>query len=156
MELVLLRHGKAEPHGHPQGDAARQLVERGRQQARSAARRLALAGRLPDLVLASPLARALQTAEEFCTEVGLEAPLVQAWLACGMAPADALAALAGFSEFERVMIVGHEPDFSHLATTLLGATGGAVEVKKGALAGFRIEPPSTRGELRFLIPPVLA
>ncbi len=33
MELLVIRHAKAEAHGHPQGDAARALVAKGFEQA---------------------------------------------------------------------------------------------------------------------------
>jgi len=155
MELQLLRHGKAAPHGHPDGDFARALVDKGRDQARRAARFLATADRLPDLVLTSPVLRARQTAEEFCETAGLGAPLRQPWLACGMHPETALAELAGFRGFARVMIVGHEPDFSSLIEWMLGTRGGGVEVKKGSLAAIRWFPPARHGELVFCIPPAL-
>jgi len=155
MELLLLRHGKAAPHGHPEGDFARALEKKGHAQASHAARLLMAAGCLPDLVLCSPVLRAKETAETFCTTAGLGAPLIQPWLACGMRPADAAAELAGFREFRRVMIVGHEPDFSSLAEWLLETGAGGIEVKKGALACIRCAPPGRGGQLVFLIPPAL-
>jgi phosphohistidine phosphatase len=153
MELILLRHGKAEPHGHPGGDAARALVTKGREQARRAARFLMAVDGLPEIVLTSPLLRALQTAEEFSEAAGLAAPLVQDWLASGMQPETAAAELAAFSSHRRIAIVGHEPDFSWLAGWLTG--GGLLEVKKGALVSLDVQPPSRRGTLRYLIPQAL-
>lgn len=155
MDLILLRHGKAE-ESNPEGGSARELVEKGREQARKAARALKRAGRLPDIVLTSPLVRARQTAEEFCDTAAMPGPLVQPWLACGMSPDEALQELRGFMEFERVMIVGHEPDFSTLADAILGASGGDVRIKKGSLCCFRIHLPSQHGVLQYLIPPKLA
>jgi len=155
MELLLLRHGKAAPHGHPDGDFARSLEEKGRQQARNAARLLRLAKWLPDLVLTSPVLRARETAVEFCVAAELDAPLIQPWLACGMRPAEAAAELAAFREFRRIMIVGHEPDFSSLAGWLLETGSGGMEVKKGALACIRCTPPMRGGQLAFLIPPAM-
>ncbi len=155
MELFLLRHGKAEAHGHPGGDGARALVGKGRDQARGAASFLKAAGRLPDIVLTSPVLRASQTAEVFCESAGLDAPLWQPWLACGMRPEEAAAELGGFREFTRVMIVGHEPDFSVLAGWLLDTRAGGVEIKKGSLACIRCTPPSRGGHLVFLAPPAM-
>ncbi len=153
MELLLLRHGKAAPHGHPDGDFARALVEKGFEQSRQAARLLLATDRLPDLVLTSPVLRAVQTAETFCATAGLGPPLVQAWLACGMRPQDAASELSGFREFRRVMIVGHEPDFSSLIEWLLGTSVGGIEVKKGSLACVQCAPPARGGHMAFLIPP---
>jgi len=150
MHLILLRHGKAEAHGHPGGDGARALVEKGRNQSASAAAVLARAGFLPEIVISSPVLRARETAEIFCREASMPGPLMQPWLACGMDPETALAELAGFRDFLRVAIVGHEPDFSRLIAWLLGITDGAVEMKKGGIACIEIQPPSRGGYLLFL------
>ncbi len=155
MDLILLRHGKAEDF-NPGGDSARELVERGREQARRAAGLLKAAGRLPEIVLTSPLVRARQTADGFCQTAGMPGAVIQGWLACGMTPETAMNELAGFREFKRVMIVGHEPDFSGFVMSALGVSGGDVQFKKGAIAGLRINPPTRFGTLRFLIPPKLA
>ena len=56
MDLILLRHGKAED-SNPKGDSARELVEKGRQQARRQAKLLKQAGLLPEIVITSPLVR---------------------------------------------------------------------------------------------------
>ena len=155
MDLILLRHGKAEDF-HPGGDGSRELVEKGRQQVRMAAKLLQRAKWLPDIVLTSPLVRARQTAEVFCESAGIPGAVIQGWLACGMNPEQALAELTVFHDFKRVAIVGHEPDFSSLVEWILGASGGGVEVKKGALACLQVSPPTRHGTLAFLIPPRFA
>lgn len=154
MELILLRHGKAEDN-HAEGDGARELVEKGRMQARKAAKLLKTAKLLPDIVLTSPMMRARQTAEEFTNTAEMPGAVIQGWLACGMDPETALKELAGFREFKRVAIVGHEPDFSGLIQWLLGTAGGTVLVKKGAIACLRVNPPSRGGTLLYLVPPKL-
>lgn len=155
MDLILLRHGKAEDFNND-GDAARELVPKGREQARKAAALLKDTRWLPEIVLTSPLVRARQTADEFCQTAGLPGAVIQGWLACGMIPEHAIKELAGFGEFKRVAIVGHEPDFSGLIEWILGTSHGGVEVKKGAIACLRLNPPSRQGLLKFLIPPKLA
>lgn len=155
MDLILLRHGKAEDT-NPLGDAARALVEKGREQARRAARLLKGTKWQPEIVLTSPLVRARQTADEFCEAAGMPGAVIQGWLACGMTPERAITELAEFGEFKRIAIVGHEPDFSGLVEWLLGTTFGGIEFKKGAIACVRVNPPSRHGALKFLIPPKLA
>lgn len=154
MDLILLRHGKAEDFNMG-GDFSRVLLEKGFEQSRRAARLLNSAGMLPEIVLTSPLIRARQTAEEFCLTAGMPGALIQSWLACGMVPETAMEKLASFKEFKRIAIVGHEPDFSMLVEWLLGVTGGSVDFKKGAVACIRIQPPSRFGSLRYLVPPKL-
>jgi phosphohistidine phosphatase len=154
MKLILLRHGKADDL-HPDGDFSRALVDKGRKQAQRAAKLLKAAGELPDIVLTSPLVRARQTAEEFCQTAGIPGATIQGWLACGMSPETAIAELAAFHDFKSVAIVGHEPDFSELIQWILGANGGSIEVKKGALACLRVNPPARHGTLLYLIPSAL-
>lgn len=155
MDLIILRHGKAED-SNPGGDSARELVEKGRQQSHRQAKLLKNAGLWPEIVLTSPLVRARQTAHEFCESAGIPGAVIQSWLACGMAPETALRELAGFQEFKRVAIVGHEPDLSRLIEWILGASGGEVNVKKGTIACLRVNPPARYGLLKYLIPPKLA
>lgn len=154
MNLILLRHGKAEDN-HVDGDFSRALVEKGRKQARRAAKLLKAAGALPEIVLTSPLVRARQTAEEFCQTAGIPGATIQGWIACGMTPETAMAELVTFKDFKSIAVVGHEPDFSELLQWLLGVNGGSIEVKKGAIASIQINPPARRGTLAFLIPPSL-
>ena len=72
MELILLRHGKAE-NINLQGDSARELVGKGRLQARKAAAALKRAGLLPEIV--HPAADRLLTGIlELMPEEPLEAP----------------------------------------------------------------------------------
>jgi phosphohistidine phosphatase len=152
MELILLRHGKAEDF-NAGGDAARVLVAKGHDQAKRAAKLLRVLDCRPHVVLTSPRARARETAETFCTAAMMPGPVMQSWLDCGMDPETALMELKAFSDFERVMIVGHEPDFSALVTWLLGCDGSDVEVKKGSLIGIEVQPPSKQSVLQFVIPP---
>ena len=156
MELLLLRHGQAEDHSAAGGDFARALVEKGVEQARYAARLLGDANSLPELVLTSPLVRARQTADAFTGEAAMPGAIVQSWLACGMAPETALEELTAYPDFERIMIVGHEPDFSRFIQYALGAFSEAVEVRKGSVTCLEISPPSRRATLRFLLPHKLA
>jgi phosphohistidine phosphatase len=155
MELVLLRHGKAE-NFNVDGDFSRNLLEKGREQSRRAARILKGAGLLPEIVLTSPLIRARQTADEFCQTAGMPGAAIQGWLASGMSPETAMAELSAFRDFKRVAIVGHEPDFSILVEWVLGVTGGGVEFKKGAIACLRVAPPARYGNLLYLFPQKIA
>lgn len=154
MQLLLLRHGKAESSSAG-GDFSRKLEEKGHEQARHAARILAAANLLPDLVLSSPVIRAKQTAISFTNAAGIPGPIFLDWLSCGMSPETALAELGHFPEFESIMIVGHEPDFSRLIGHCLGTTS-EIQVRKGSVTCLDLRPPSPRAILHFLIPHKLA
>lgn len=129
------------------------MVEKGWGQARDVGRLLKRIGCLPDLVLTSPLVRARETAAGFCGEAGIDGPVEVPWLSCGVDPETALEELRGYSEFERVAVVGHEPDLSELIGYLLGAGSGRVRMKKGAVALVRLGVGMRAGELVFLLPP---
>ncbi|MDE0836810.1 MAG: histidine phosphatase family protein [Akkermansiaceae bacterium] len=152
MQLLLLRHGHAEDHPADGTDFSRALVEKGIEQAHNAARVLEAADFLPEIVLSSPVLRARQTAEEFTQAAGLPGPVMQSWLSCGMSPGAALSELAGFPDFGRILIVGHEPDFSQFVQQAIGSAGGTVEIRKGSLTCLEINPPSPRATLLFLFP----
>jgi phosphohistidine phosphatase len=121
--IWFLRHGDAED---TQPDWDRRLTDKGRQQSRNAGAALATLGVELELCLASPRARARETAELACVELGIEVTLEER-LAGG--PFDALDLAAGLGH---VLLVGHEPDFSDAIAAL---TGARADMKKGGLAG---------------------
>ena len=147
QQLWFLRHGEAEPHG-ARPDAERALTDRGRDQSRSAGRAFAALELVFQDVFTSPKVRARETAELACETLGVE-PVVHQPLAEGFDLDDALTLLRAAGEDQRVLVVGHEPDFSQ---TLHDLTGASVALKKGGLAGVRMEGPS-RGVLVALLRP---
>jgi phosphohistidine phosphatase len=146
QQLWLLRHGEAEPHD-AKPDPQRQLTERGREQSRDAGRALQALGVEVHLCFTSPKVRARQTAELACAELGVE-PIDADELAEGFDGREALALMAAAGEDQRVLVVGHEPDFSQVVYDL---TGGRVDMKKGGVAGVRLD--GSRGELIALLRP---
>jgi phosphohistidine phosphatase len=154
MNLLLVRHGKAEAHGHPQGDGARALTAKGQMQSRKVGRFLCREELVPDLVLSSPLVRARETAELLCEEAGGGSPVIEEWLSCGMRPEEALGELAAYQgRLDTVALVGHEPDFSGLVGHVLGAEAGYVRVKKASVILLSVDPPRRSGVLQFSLWP---
>jgi phosphohistidine phosphatase len=147
QQLWLLRHGEAEPHDTRADDAERELTERGRDQARAAGRALAALGVEVHLAFTSPRVRARDTALLACAELGVE-PAEHAELSEGFDRDDALALMAAAGPDQRVLVVGHEPDFSQVVHDL---TGARIALKKGGLAAVRLQ--GSRGELSVLLRP---
>ena len=155
MILYFLRHGKA-GQGDPSEptDDARELTDTGVAELRAAAplwRRLNLR---PDVILSSPLPRALQTAELFAAGIhSSHEPVIDDRLRPGADWADLAQALAAHRDARRVMFVGHEPDFSMAIQELTGAR--AVRMRKGGLAcvDFPGIPEPGAGELAWLLDP---
>jgi phosphohistidine phosphatase len=125
MDLILWRHAEAEEGGP---DLARTLTSKGRKQAARVAEWLLQ--RLPAkfTVLASPAARAQQTAEALAARVKTVERL-----APGAAAPDVLQA-AGWPDGDGVvLVVGHQPDLGAVVAHLLGGEGGSWSIKKGGL-----------------------
>jgi phosphohistidine phosphatase len=146
QQLWFLRHGEAEPHGD-RPDSDRELTDRGREQSRTAGRALAELGVAVHLALTSPKARALQTAQLACAALGVE-PVEHAALAEGFDADDARAMLGAAGADQRVLVVGHEPDFSQVVHDL---TGARIDLKKGGVAAVRMD--GRGGELVTLLRP---
>ena len=125
MDLILWRHAEAED-GSP--DSARKLTKHGRDQARRVA--AWLKPRLPKRckVLASPAARAQETASalgvRFATrpEIGTDAT-----------PAGLIAAIGWPTRSKDVLIVGHQPTLGRVAATLLSGAEADWHFAKGSL-----------------------
>src|SRR3954470_16770292 len=137
MELYFLRHGIATdvaPAGL--GDAGRPLTKEGIAKMQAGARGMRRLDLQLDALLSSPLVRARATAAIVARELGLELQLADE-LAPGCDMAQLFALLGEHRGAERVMLVGHEPDFSTLISALTG--GSQVLMKKGGLGRVDIE-----------------
>jgi len=130
MHLYILRHANADTIAAT--DDARELSEKGREQAKTVAKFCARHGIRPDVIFASPLIRAQQTAKPVAKELGVEITTA-GWLACGARPEGILAQLAALGGAAAVMLVGHQPDLGELIGYLLGASGESVNVRKASL-----------------------
>lgn len=133
-QLWLLRHGEAEPHD-ARPDAERRLTARGEEQSRAAGLAIARLELPVHLVFASPKVRAWDTAALACRALDVE-PIEHQALGDGF-DADEARALARAGEADqRVLVVGHNPSFEQVLHDL---TGARAELRKGGLAGVRIE-----------------
>jgi phosphohistidine phosphatase len=151
VELYLLRHADAgDPQAWKGDDAERPLSGKGRKQARRTGRWLAELGRKPDVILTSPKARALQTATIVAASLGLK-PKVDKRLGGPLDHEILQDLLAAADDARRVMLVGHDPDFSSMASSL---SGGPIALRKGALARIDLTDGTGigAGTLRWLVP----
>jgi phosphohistidine phosphatase len=152
MELYFLRHGIAADTGPAgTGDAGRPLTKEGIAKMQLGARGMRQLHLRLDALLSSPLVRAHETAAIVARELGLELQLAEK-LTPGCDLAQLFALLGEYRGAERVMLVGHEPDFSSLIGVLTG--GSKVLMKKGGLARVDIERLERGiGTLVWLLPP---
>ena len=151
MQLYFLRHGEADWPGWTKPDDERPLTDFGKKEVRQVAKFLNRLKVKPDLIVTSPLPRALQTAEAAAEQ--LKTKLRQD---------EALEPGFGISELSTVlkrhpskvlMLVGHEPDFSSVISAL---SGGFIKMSKAGVALVDIDPDTEKGILLWLFPPKFA
>jgi phosphohistidine phosphatase len=149
MILYILRHGVAE-EGPPAGggDGARRLTPRGRDKVRAAAAGMRALGLKFDAILSSPMARAAETAELIAAAYSnAPAPETLAALSAGVAPTETVAALKPYERHGHVMLVGHEPGLSSVASLLLTgeANNMTLDLKKCGLVALELSEGLGRG-----------
>jgi phosphohistidine phosphatase len=156
MMLYILRHAAAEEAASSGDDGARKLSERSKEKMLGAAAGLRAMGLKFDAILTSPLVRATETAELVASAYdNSPPPQVVPALATGIAATDAVAALRAFSRHDEVMIVGHEPQLSAIASILLTGAGDAAHLKLKTGGCIAIDLPARfergGGELRWML-----
>jgi phosphohistidine phosphatase len=118
--LFLVRHAKSSRDGPSLPDRDRPLDDRGMQDAPKMGKRLAKRDVKPDLLLSSPALRALTTAHLIAEEVGYKRKDIVVDDRLYASSADDLLAVirALDKKLNRVMLFGHNPEFSDLAHRL--------------------------------------
>jgi phosphohistidine phosphatase len=120
--LFLVRHAKSSHGDLSLGDRERPLNDRGRHDASMMGKRLARHAIQPDRLVSSPALRALTTAQLFADALGHRREDIVVEDRLYASSADALLALvrALDATLDRVMLFGHNPEFSELARRLSG------------------------------------
>ena len=164
MQLLVIRHAIAEDRkafaktGHP--DTERPLTKEGRSEMARAAEGLHHRAKSLDVLAASPLVRAAQTAAIVAKEYGdMAVETVPA-----LSPESAPAAFATWLRTQRgagvVAVVGHDPHLGMLVTWLMtGLEESRVEIEKGGACMLEIDgQPGARSATQqwLLTPDVLA
>lgn len=157
MNLYLLRHGIAVARGqgnYPNDD--RPLTDEGIDQMQTVSKGIENMELTFDVVLTSPLQRAAETARIVARTLHCEDKMeICNALAPGGATKDLLSELNNYKSKASLLLVGHEPDLSALAGTLLGAKGLSIDFKKAGLCNILVSeiPPLTPGTLIWHLTP---
>jgi len=137
MDIYLLRHASAGQYNPGTNDDKRPIDKTGEQQSHDMGRALASLDLGLDVIISSPLTRAMQTAAIVAEELGHKDKLITD---------GALRPEASYKEFEElltrygkrnaIMLVGHNPSMTEfLVHILAGADAAAfIDFKKGAIA----------------------
>ncbi len=152
MRIYFLRHGIAEVRSPKKTDAERALTKEGIHKLELSLPKFAAFEVHPDAIYTSPLVRAYQTAELVAKH--LKCPLYTRELLAPGFDADKLQRILDDFAEEELMVVGHEPDFSHTISQVIG--GGSIIMKKGGLARVDVQDKSLlHGSLVWLLTPRL-
>jgi phosphohistidine phosphatase len=146
-----MRHGLAEEPTPKGDDSERKLTSKGADKIRKGAAGMIASGLAFDQILTSPITRAAQTAEIVAGEMSGPKPLEVPELSTGAPPIGALEALRKLSPSESVLVVGHEPTLSRLASLMLtGSTESVgIRLKQGAVIALEFADRIERGAARL-------
>jgi len=152
MQLYLLRHAEAED-GRT-NDEQRALTAKGEKQARNVGKFCRSHSIIPDIILSSPLRRAEETARIFARELDLPNIVqLEEFLRPGMTAKSTLSGLEKYREKASILLVGHEPDFSGLAGSLIGTHAENIHFRKATLMSVNLPKMEYgAGTIDFLIP----
>jgi len=154
-ELYFLRHADAgDPEKWTRPDAERPLSSKGERQTDLLGRFLESTSFHPDAILTSPKVRAEQTARPIAKRLGVKLTIEpRLGLPLDLATLESILHDAG--DPERIVVSGHDPDFSDLVVELTGMP--EFEMKKGAFVRLDVDRPlrAGGGRLVWLVPPIL-
>ena len=149
MKIIFVRHAAAIDRDADIADDRRYLTPKGRVFCRETARTMIKKGVEPDLILTSPLLRAVQTADILAESLAYIGPLAAVdELEPGFDLSGLKKILAYYPQVTELVIVGHEPDLSSIVCDLLGLTDG-FNFKKGSAIRLTVEAADLRGGAVF-------
>ncbi len=159
MEIYILRHGIAEEGRPGHTDSSRRLTAEGKEKLLRILACARKAGVKPDVLLSSPLVRAVETAKLARDVLQVDQPILETKILTPMErPEGVWEEIRVHRDAQRILLAGHEPQLSSLVCYLIGAAAGRVEMKKGALARVDVEGlgPRPAGVLVWLLTAKLA
>src|ERR1022692_5245825 len=154
MNLYLMRHANAGmSRDNPVLDAKRGLIKEGKEQCMLMARVLSALKVQIDVIVSSPLKRAMQTAQFVGTELGYDGKVE---VSNALLPNATFTAfqdmLVKYSGGEGLLAVGHNPIlFQFLGRLITGNGGAAIRMRKGSIV--RVDLDHHPPRLQWLIDP---
>ncbi len=160
LSLILFRHGKSDWDAPSYGDHERPLTERGREAAREMGRLLTATEQAPDLAVSSSAVRARDTLHLAAEAGAWRCPIWIEDVFYEHSTRDVLKWIQRLdSKAERLLLTGHEPIWTDLASRLIGQAALKIPTAAMVRIDCAIKHWSQlefgRGELRWLLPPKL-
>lgn len=159
MIVYFVRHASAGQHkANSAKDEKRALDREGVQQAHQMGRLLAALNVEVDVVISSPLKRAMQTASLIANEIGYEQKIEPEAELRPEATFDSFRhMLADYDRKDAIMVVGHNPSITEFLSLVLsrGEEREVIDFKKGAVV--RVEMTGKKsGTLHWCVTPKIA
>jgi phosphohistidine phosphatase len=146
--IFLLRHGRAEEISEQIPDLDRPLTTQGKEQIRTLAAKIKSQELSIDLIIASPALRARQTAELFCSALGIAESRIQEDKSLYSGSANKILQLIGKlpDTKKSVLLVAHNPQLSEVASMLLKEWQQKIPV--GGLLGLQFSNKAWREKIK--------
>lgn len=154
MNVYLMRHANAGlRRDNPLLDAKRGLIKEGKDQCMLMARVLGALRVQIDVVISSPLKRALQTAQFVGTELGYDAKVE---ISTALLPDgdyhEFQEMITDHADHDGILVVGHNPSmFQFLGKMITGNGGAAIRMRKASIANVDMDHHPPR--LQWLLDP---
>jgi phosphohistidine phosphatase len=151
--LYLVRHADAETKKPGASDFDRELTEIGRETSKKMALALKKIGVKVDLIISSPLIRAVQTAEIFRDIMGIESEILKLNELIPGSDFQFLIGVISHLNKESILAVGHEPHLGDFLAWFI-CLPKRIDFKKNSIACVEVESFTTcGGNLKWLIHP---
>jgi phosphohistidine phosphatase len=158
LRIYVLRHGIAEDASPGGKDAERALTQEGKRKLRCVLERARRAGVRPDVIITSPLKRAVETAEIAATVLAGKSELVHTNALVPSGSPERVWKEIRLRKAEAILLAGHEPLLSLVVAYLLGCPALQVQMKKAALVSIEVESDAAQphGVLLWMLIPKLS
>ena len=156
MNLYFIRHAEAEPTTDTKPHEERELTENGKQILIISIDFWRNYIRNFEIILSSPLKRAIQTARIVKEEMKVNADVLEEVSLLNGGMTEDIVTLVNSLGMEDVALVGHQPDLGIHISRLTGSGETNLKISPATIAkiSFRTSAMIGKGVLEFLIPPV--
>lgn len=156
MNIYLIRHGQAEPTSEQKPHEERELTDQGIAILKASAEMWKNYLTDIEIILSSPLKRAMQTAEIIKEVFDVKTNIMQEISLLNGGQTEDILNLAGSLGLNDLALIGHQPDIGIHISLMIGANEINSRIPPATIAkiSFNSNPGIGKGKLEFLIPPV--
>jgi phosphohistidine phosphatase len=156
MNIYLIRHGQAEPTSEQKPHEERELTHQGIAILKASAEMWKNYLTDIEIILSSPLKRAMQTAEIIKEVFDVKTNIIQEISLLNGGQTEDILNLAGSLGLNDLALIGHQPDIGIHISLMIGANEINSRIPPATIAkiSFNSNPGIGKGKLEFLIPPV--